>query len=121
MVHEAEVYRQDDLRKKQVVELRNNLEGLIYTTSKSLEEYGGYFQPQDYDSILKVLEDAQRVLDIHPNDYEQLRNHYQQLEQSSYKIAEAMYSFSSQTEIQHYSDSTEYAKVQGFSDTREKE
>lgn len=96
MVREAELYHQDDARKKKVAELRNNLDGLIYTTSKSLEEYGTYFEPNEYNDILHALEEAQRVLDLHPDDFEQLRNSYQVLEQASYHIAEAMYAISLQ-------------------------
>lgn len=96
MVREAELYHQDDSRKKKLAELRNNLDGLIYTTSKSLEEYGSYFDPEEYNHILQALEEAQRVLDLHPDDYDQLRNSYSLLEQSSYRIAEAMYAISSQ-------------------------
>lgn len=96
MVREAELYHQDDQRKKKVAELRNNLDGLIYTTSKSLEEYGSYFEPDEYNHILQALEEAQRILDLHPDDYEQLRDSYSALEQSSYRIAEAMYAISAQ-------------------------
>lgn len=96
MVRESELYQQDDSRKKKLAELRNNLDGLIYTTSKSLEEYGSYFDPDEYNQILQALEEAQRVLDLHPDDYDQLRNSYSALEQSSYRIAEAMYAISSQ-------------------------
>ncbi len=96
MVREAELYHQDDQRKKKVAELRNNLDGLIYTTSKSLEEYGSYFEPNEYNEILQALEEAQRVLDLHPDDFDMLRSSYQVLEQSSYHIAEAMYAISAQ-------------------------
>jgi len=91
MVREAELYHQDDVRKKKVAELRNNLDGLIYTTSKSLEEYGSYFQVDEYNDILQALEEAQRVLDHHADDYELLRECYQVLEEASYRIAENIY------------------------------
>lgn len=98
MVREAELYHQDDLRKKKVAELRNNLDGLIYTTSKSLEEYGNYFQDEEYNDILQALEEAQRVIDHHPDDYELLRDCYQALEESSYRIAEAMYAIAAEND-----------------------
>lgn len=98
MVREAELYHQDDEKKKKVAELRNNLDGLIYTTSKSLEEYGNYFQVEEYNDILQALEEAQRVIDYDPDDYDLLRESYQSLEESSYRIAEAMYAIAAQND-----------------------
>ncbi len=96
MVKEAELYRQEDQRKKKIVELRNNLDGLIYTTTKSLEEYGSYFDSHDYDYILSVLEQAQQTLDQFPDDYERLKESFKALEEASYRIAELMYRMSSE-------------------------
>jgi len=39
MVQDAESHKADDQRKKDLADLKNNAEGLIYTTEKSLEEY----------------------------------------------------------------------------------
>ncbi len=100
MVKEAERYRQEDQRKKKLVELRNNLDGLIYTTTKSLEEYGSYFDNEDYEYILSLLEEAQNTLDNSPDDYEKLKESFKALEEASYRIAELMYQMSSEADVQ---------------------
>ena len=104
MVREAELYQQDDVRKKKMAELRNNLDGLIYTTSKALEEYGNFFSSEEYNQILQDLEEAQHALEAEGNDYDRLVDIYQRLEQSSYRIAEAMYEVAVQEEEGHGDD-----------------
>src|SRR5512136_492035 len=47
MIKDAEANRTEDARKKELADLRNNAEGLIYTTEKSLEEYASALKPED--------------------------------------------------------------------------
>ncbi len=105
MIRESELYEEEDLRKKKLAELRNNLDGLIYTTSKALEEYGDYFSAEEYNQIVQDLEDAQEILESEDEDYDRMREIYQNLEQSSYQIAEAMYAIAAQSqETDAYAD-----------------
>jgi molecular chaperone DnaK len=98
MIRESEIYEEDDSKKKKIAELRNNLDGLIYTTSKALEEYGDYFSAEEYNQIIQDLEQAQEILEEQIEDYDYMRKIYQSLEQSSYQIAEAMYTIASQSQ-----------------------
>ena len=110
MIRESELYEQEDSRKKKLAELRNNLDGLIYTTSKALEDYGNYFSAEDYNKIIQDLEQAQESLEHQVDDYDYMRTIYQQLEESSYRIAEAMYAIASQSSAEHepYHEDEEY-------------
>ncbi len=89
MVKEAEVSKSDDLRKKELADLRNMADGLIYTTEKSLEEYASMLTSDDVADIREDLEALQRVYE--DNDLEKIRAAIQRLEGSSHRIAEAMY------------------------------
>src|SRR5512135_1008421 len=51
MVKDAEANKVDDVKKKELADLRNNADGLIYTTEKSLEEYGSALKPEDIEEI----------------------------------------------------------------------
>ena len=51
--------RGDDKKKKELADLRNNADGLIYTTEKSLEEYASLLSAQDSDEIQADLRGAQ--------------------------------------------------------------
>src|SRR5580698_7543134 len=56
MVAEAQKYSGEDKGKKELAELRNNADGLIYTTEKSLEEYASLVTEEDIREIRADLE-----------------------------------------------------------------
>jgi molecular chaperone DnaK len=90
MVKDAEANRADDARKRELADARNNAEGLIYTTEKSLEEYGSVLEPRDVEEIRADLEALKGVLD--GTDAAAIRGALTRLEGSAYRIADAIYS-----------------------------
>jgi molecular chaperone DnaK len=89
MVADADKFKGDDSKKKELVELRVNAEGLIYTTKKSLEEYSNMLTPVDIDLIKVDLEALEKVLET--KDPPTLSAAFKRLEQSSHRIAEIIY------------------------------
>jgi len=89
MVQDAEAHAADDKKKKEVADLRNNAEGLIYTTEKSLEEYASALKAEDLGEIRADLEALRGVLG--GEDVEKIREALQRLEGSAYRIADAIY------------------------------
>jgi molecular chaperone DnaK len=89
MVHEAESNKADDKKKRDVAELRNNAEGLIYTTEKSLEEYSSALKKEDLDEIRADLGALQAVLAS--GDPGAIKEALARLEGSAYRIADAIY------------------------------
>lgn len=51
MVNDAQSNVEGDRKKKELAELRNNADGLIYTTEKSLEEYATLLGEKDRDGF----------------------------------------------------------------------
>ncbi|MBM4319839.1 MAG: molecular chaperone DnaK, partial [Deltaproteobacteria bacterium] len=90
MVQEAETYRQDDERRRIFVESQNRAKGLIYTTQRSLEEYGSVLSGQDIEQIQYDLEMCKQA--IEGNDPDVLNEAIRNLEHSAYRIAESIYS-----------------------------
>jgi molecular chaperone DnaK len=89
MVQEAETSKGDDVRKKELADLRNMADGLIYTTEKSLEEYSSMLSEDD---IADIKEDLAAVKAVYEsNDVDKIKAALQRLEGSSHRIAEAMY------------------------------
>jgi molecular chaperone DnaK len=89
MIAEAEKFSTTDKEKRQLAELRNNADGLIYTTDKSLEEYASLLTPKDIDEIKADLE-ALKV-QLPKADVIALRDAIARLEGSAYRIADLLY------------------------------
>jgi molecular chaperone DnaK len=94
MVRDAEAHSAEDKKRKDTVEARNQLDSLIYSTEKSLKEYGSDLDPSVKESIDEALKKAKEVLE--GQDAEAMRKAAEQLSQSSHKLAEAMYAKASQ-------------------------
>jgi molecular chaperone DnaK len=94
MVGEAEAHATEDKKRKETVEARNQLDTLIYSTEKSLKEYGGDLDATVKDNIDNALKKAKEVLD--GQDPDAMRKAAEELSQSSHKLAEAMYAKASQ-------------------------
>ena len=82
--------------KRELADLRNNADGLIYTTEKSLDEYGHALEEQDIEDIQAFLQGCKEAMD--GDDVDVLRDAIASLETTSYKIAEAMYAEAAEAE-----------------------
>jgi len=117
MVKDAEAHAAEDKKRKETVEARNHLDSLVYTTEKSLKEYGGDLDAGVKDNIDAALKRAKEALE--GQDPEAMRAAAEQLSQSSHKLAEAMYSKASQQQAgQQTSDGQ---SNQGASESKKKD
>jgi molecular chaperone DnaK len=89
MTKEAQAHAEDDKKKKEQVESRNQLDNLIYSSEKSLKEYGDKVTEEEKKKVEEAIAKAKEVLDS--NDAAALKKAAEDLTQASYKIAEAMY------------------------------
>ncbi|HYX92785.1 MAG TPA: Hsp70 family protein, partial [Myxococcaceae bacterium] len=89
MIAEAKKHQADDKKKKELADLRNNADGLIYTTEKSLEEYASMLSEADRQEIRADLEALKAVLGN--ADPVKLKEAITRLEGSAYRIADAIY------------------------------
>jgi molecular chaperone DnaK len=94
MIQDAEANRSDDKRKKELADLKNNAEGLIYTTEKSLEEYASVLRPEDLEEIRADLEALRQTMPS--GDPVAIKDALVRLEGSAYRIADAIYASSDQ-------------------------
>jgi molecular chaperone DnaK len=90
MVVEADQNRGTDKKKKELADVKNNADGLIYTTEKALEEYATLLPAKDMAEIRADLEALQSVVDS--EDLKKVKDAVQRLEGSAYRIADALYS-----------------------------
>jgi molecular chaperone DnaK len=71
MVNEAAEQREIDLARKQVVELQNKAEGIIYTTQASMREYAKYLTTTDRENLDSAIDDVKRLAES--TDFEAFR------------------------------------------------
>jgi molecular chaperone DnaK len=91
MIKDAESHKSDDARKKELADLKNNAEGLIYTTEKSLEEYASVLKPEDLLEIKGDVDALRAVLSSATPDAARVKEALVRLEGSAYRIADAIY------------------------------
>jgi molecular chaperone DnaK len=89
MIKDADANKTDDKKKKELADLKNNAEGLVYTTEKSLEEYASALKLEDLEEIRADLEALQAALPS--NDPGGIKEALVRLEGSAYRIADAIY------------------------------
>ncbi len=94
MVGDAEAHAAEDHKRKDTVEARNQLDTLIYSTEKSLKEYGGDLDSNVKENIETALKKGKEVME--GQDADAMRKAAEELSQSSHKLAEAMYAKASQ-------------------------
>jgi len=98
MVGEAEAHAADDKKRKETVEARNQLDTLVYSTEKSLGEYGGDLDGGVKENIETALKKAKEVLQ--GQDSDAMRKAAEELSQASHKLAEAMYAKASKQQAE---------------------
>jgi len=94
MVKDADAHASEDRKRKEVAEARNQLDSLIYSTEKSLKEYGGELDAGIKGTIEAALEKAKKAMES--QDAQAIRSAADELSRSSHKLAEAMYAKASQ-------------------------
>ncbi|HEY2031748.1 MAG TPA: Hsp70 family protein, partial [Myxococcales bacterium] len=90
MVLEAESHKSTDKKKKELADVKNSADGLIYTTEKALEEYATLLPAKDMAEIRADLVALQAVKDS--DEVAKIKSAVQRLEGSAYRIADALYS-----------------------------
>lgn len=89
MVKEAEAHRGDDEKRKNLVNARNTLDGLIYTIEKTVKEHGDKVEAALKTDVEKALTDAKAVLES--KDEAALKDATEKLTTASNKMAEVIY------------------------------
>lgn len=106
MVKEAESNAESDRERRELVEAKNQAEGLVHSTEKTLSEHGGKVSADEKAAIEKDLESLKQALAA--ENSEEIKEKTNALLQSSMKLGEAMYK-AQQAEAESGSDAPESA------------
>jgi len=89
MVKDAEAHAADDKDRREVIDLRNQADQLLYQTEKTLKEHGSKVPESDRKAIEAAVEELRKVKD--EGGKEEIQAKIEALNQASHKLAEAMY------------------------------
>jgi molecular chaperone DnaK len=89
MVKEAEANAAEDKKRKEQVEAKNQAEGLIHSTQKSLADLGDKAPPADKEAAEAAIAELKSA--IESGDVDAIKEKTTALAQASMKIGEAMY------------------------------
>ncbi len=96
MVRDAEAHADEDKKKREAIEARNHADSMVYTTEKSLKEYGDKIDAVEKGTIENKLAELKKVME--GEDAEAIKKATDELAQASHKLAETMYA---KTEAPH--------------------
>ncbi|MCB2011582.1 MAG: Hsp70 family protein, partial [Geminicoccaceae bacterium] len=89
MVQEAAEHAEEDKKRRELVEARNQADGLVYSTEKSLSEHGDKVDSDTRTSIEAALASLKEVME--GEDPDAINTRSQELAQVAMKLGEAMY------------------------------
>ncbi|WP_298432174.1 molecular chaperone DnaK [Geobacter sp.] len=89
MVKDAESHAAEDRKKRELIEARNQADSLVYSTEKSLKEYGDKIDAAEKQKIEDAVAALKKVME--GDDAEALKKASDELMQASHKLAEAVY------------------------------
>ena len=89
MVKEAERYAEEDKRRREVAETRNRGDSLAYQTERMLREVGDKISADERQKVEAKLKDLKDALS--GEDVARINRAADELQQASFKLAEAMY------------------------------
>lgn len=88
-VKEAEKFSDEDKKRQQEIEAKNETDGLIYATEKSLKEYGDKISADERLKIEQALNEAKDV--VKGDNIEAIKKAKESLTAAAHKLAEAVY------------------------------
>ncbi len=89
LVKEGEAHAEEDKKKKALVEVKNEANTLVYSTEKSLSEFGDKIPAEEKSSIETELATCKKAAE--GDDVDAIRSAIEALSKVSHKLAEEMY------------------------------
>ena len=94
MIKEADVHSEEDKKRKELIELRNQLDSIIYATEKTLNEHKAKLPVSDVKNIEDAIAEGKKA--IEKEDVAEIKKALDNISKASHKMAEVMYQAASQ-------------------------
>jgi molecular chaperone DnaK len=89
MAKEADAHSEEDKKKRDEVEARNQLDGMVYQVEKMLREHGDKISGSERGDVENAVADAKKALE--GGELSAMNSAREKLQAASHKLAEAMY------------------------------
>jgi len=89
MIREAEEHAEEDRKRRELIEIRNQADNIIYATEKALKEYGDKLSESEKKEIQDAIEDLRNSMQS--DDAQKIRDKITKLGQVSQKLGQAVY------------------------------
>ena len=89
MVKDAEAHAEEDKRKKEMIEVKNKADSLVYATQKSLKDFGDKISEDEKKEIEEAIEKTKKA--IEGDSKEEIEKAMEELARKSHKLAEEAY------------------------------
>jgi molecular chaperone DnaK len=89
MIKESEEHAAEDRVQKDLIDVRNQADNVIYSVEKTLKDYGEKISFEERGEIGKKIEDLKKLKD--GNDVAAIKQAIDDVQQSVYKLSEAVY------------------------------
>jgi len=89
MKRDAEAHAEDDKKKREVIDLKNQAEGLIFSCERTLKDAGDKVSTDDRKSVMDKIEDLKTTLKGEDKDL--IKKNYDTLSETIQKIGASMY------------------------------
>ena len=90
MAKDADAHAAEDKEKREEIEARNSLDGMVYNIEKMLKDNSEKIQGPEKEEVESVLADSKKVLEGTPTSKE-LKDQHEKLTRASHKLAEVLY------------------------------
>lgn len=91
MVKDAELHKEEDSKRKSMIEAKNQADSLLYQTEKSLGEFKDQLEESERTKIESAINDLKETLKKENLTKEEIDEKVKALTEVSHKLAEAMY------------------------------
>ena len=116
MVKEAEAHAEEDKKIREKIELKNQAESLVYSTEKSLKDYGDKLSEEDKAKVEEAIKDVKDNLES-----DSLKEKLENLQSASMIIGQKIYEAQNSGENTNFSDDIFKASERGTSGTDDAE
>jgi molecular chaperone DnaK len=89
MKKDADLHAADDKKNRELIEAKNKADGVLYSTEKSLKDYGDKLSPDERSKIEKAIESCREALKS--DDLERINKASEEVMNSSHRLAEELY------------------------------